>query len=480
MKQNNIYKREKTFMEKTTKRNSFKGSLGFVLAAAGSAVGLGNIWRFPYLAAKDGGGLFLAMYIILALTFGFALLTTEIAIGRKTKQSPLTAYGKIKKKWKWLGIVACLVPVIILPYYCVIGGWVIKYFTMYLTGSGTSTAQDGYFTSFITSQYEPIILLVIFLLATAFVIFRGVNKGIENLSKVLMPILIFLVIVIAVFSLTLSHTDNGVTRTGLEGLKVYLVPDLSNITLKNFFTTLLDAMGQLFFSLSVAMGIMIAYGSYVPDEADLGKSINQIEIFDTVVAFLAGIMIIPAVFTFSGTEGLAASGPGLMFVALPNVFSQMGWAGNVVGCLFFAMVLFAALTSSVSVMEAIISSLMDQFGWSRKKAVIIETSVTLIAGVIVCLGYNLLYFEATLPNGSTAQILDIMDYISNNILMPIVAIGTCILIGWIAKPKTVIDEVEKTGKTMGRKALYVVMIKFIAPIMLIVLFLKSVGVLTVI
>ena len=468
-------------MEKETKRNSFKGSIGFVLAAAGSAVGLGNIWRFPYLAAKDGGGLFLAMYIILALTFGFALLTTEIAIGRKTKQSPLTAYGKIKKKWKWLGVIACLVPVIILPYYCAIGGWVIKYFLMYLTGNGATTAKEGYFTSFITSSVEPIVLLVIFLLATAFVIFRGVNKGIESFSKILMPVLILLVVIIAVFSLTLSHTDaNGITRTGLQGLKVYLVPDLSNITVKSFFTTLLDAMGQLFFSLSVAMGIMIAYGSYVPDDSDLGKSINQIEIFDTVVAFLAGVMIIPAVFTFSGTDGLQASGPGLMFVSLPNVFAQMGWFGNIVGCLFFAMVLFAALTSSVSVMEAIISSLMDQFKWSRKKAVIIETSIALVAGVIVCLGYNLFYFEATLPNGSTAQILDIMDYISNNIFMPIVAIGTCILIGWIAKPKTVIDEVEKTGKKMGRKVLYIVMIKFIAPAMLILLFLKSVGILTVI
>lgn len=468
-------------MEKEAKRNSFKGSIGFVLAAAGSAVGLGNIWRFPYLAAKDGGGLFLAMYIILALTFGFTLLTTEIAIGRKTKQSPLTAYGKIKKKWKWLGVIACLVPIMILPYYCVIGGWVLKYFIMYLTGGGTTTAQDGYFSGFISGNVEPIILLVVFLLATAFVVFKGVNKGIENFSKVLMPILIVLVIVIAVFSLTLSHTDgSGVTRTGLQGLKIYLVPDFANITLKSFFTTLLDAMGQLFFSLSVAMGIMIAYGSYVPDEADLGKSINQIEIFDTVVAFLAGVMIIPAVFTFSGTDGLAASGPGLMFISLPNVFSQMGWMGNIVGCLFFAMVLFAALTSSVSVMEAIISSLMDQFNWSRKKAVIIETIVALVAGVLVCLGYNLLYFEAKLPNGGTAQILDIMDYISNNILMPIVAIGTCFLIGWIAKPKTVIDEVEKTGKQMGRKVLYTVMIKFITPALLIVLFLKSVGILTVI
>lgn len=466
-------------MEKETKRNSFKGSIGFVLAAAGSAVGLGNIWRFPYLAAKDGGGLFLAMYIILALTFGFTLLTTEIAIGRKTKQSPLTAYEKIKKKWKWLGVISCLVPVIIMPYYCAIGGWVLKYFLVYLTGNGATAAEDGYFTSFISSNVEPIIMLVIFLVATAIVIFRGVNKGIESFSKILMPALILLVVIIAIFSLTISHTDaNGVTRTGLEGLKVYVVPDLSNLTVKSFFSILLDAMGQLFFSLSVAMGIMIAYGSYVPDDADLGKSINQIEIFDTVVAFLAGVMIIPAVYTFSGTEGMSASGPSLMFVSLPKVFSAMGSMGNVVGCLFFAMVLFAALTSAVSVMEAVVSSFMDEFKISRPKAATIETVIALIVGVVVCLGYNMLYFEAKLPNGATAQILDIMDYISNNILMPIVAIGTCILIGWIAKPKTVIDEVEKTGKKMGRKILYVAMIKVIAPIMLIVLFLKSVGILT--
>lgn len=468
-------------MDTQTKRNSFKGSLGFVLAAAGSAVGLGNIWRFPYLAAKDGGGMFLVIYIILALTFGFTLLITEIAIGRKTKQSPLTAYGKLNKKWKGLGVIACLVPIIILPYYCAIGGWVLKYFLVYLTGNGSSAAQDGYFTSFISGNYEPIIMLLIFLFATAFVIFRGVNKGIESFSKILMPILILLVVVIAVFSLTISHTDeNGVTRTGLQGLMVYIVPNFEGMTIKSFFSVLLDAMGQLFFSLSVAMGIMIAYGSYVSDKADLKKSINQIEIFDTAVAFLAGVMIIPAVFTFAGVEGMEASGPSLMFVSLPKVFAAMGSIGNVVGCLFFAMVLFAALTSSVSVMEAIVSSFMDKFKFSRVKAASLETAIAIAAGIVVCLGYNILYFEMPLPNGTTAQILDIMDYISNNFFMPLVAIGTCILIGWVVKPKTVIDEVEKNGEKMGRKRLYIVMIKYIALIMLVILFLKSIGVLTII
>ena len=457
-------------------RNSFLGTIGFVLAAAGSAVGLGNIWRFPYLAAKDGGGLFLVIYLVLALTFGFTLLSTEIAIGRKTKQSPLTAYGKIHKNWKPLGVIACIVPVIILPYYCAIGGWVLKYFIAYLTGNGMAAAEDGYFTGFITSDIEPLIMMFLFLFAVAFIIFRGVNKGIEASSQIIMPVLLLLVVIIAVFSLTIKHTGaDGVTRTGLEGFKVYVVPNFDGLTVKGFFSVLVDAMGQLFFSLSVAMGIMVAYGSYVKDDANLTRSINQIEIFDTAVAFLAGVMIIPAVFTFMGTEGMQASGPSLMFVSLPKVFAAMGKIGNIVGCLFFAMVLFAAVTSAMSVMEAVVSSFMDQFHISRTKAACAEGIIALIAGIVVCLGYNVLYFEVTLPNGAVAQILDIMDYISNNLLMPVVAIGTCILIGWVAKPKTIIDEVEKSGGKFGRKWLYIPMIKVIAPILLIILLLKSAG-----
>lgn len=468
-------------MKKEKNRNSFSGSLGFVLAAAGSAVGLGNIWRFPYLAAKDGGGLFLALYLVLALTFGFTLLTTEIAIGRKTKQSPLTAYKKLEPRWGFLGVIASLIPVIIMPYYCVIGGWVVKYFIAYLTGDGSSAATDGYFTEYITREVQPVVLMIIFLLVVAFIIFRGVNKGIESFSKVLMPILLLLVVGISIFSVTIDYTDaSGVTRTGLDGFKIYVIPDLKGLTVKGFFTILVDAMGQLFFSLSVAMGIMIAYGSYVKDDANLGKSINQIEIFDTIVAFLAGVMIIPAVYTFMGREGMAASGPSLMFESLPKVFASMGKVGNIVGCLFFAMVLFAALTSAVSVMEAVVASIMDKFHISRIKAAAIETVIALAGGIFVCLGYNKLYFDITLPNGAHAQILDIMDYISNNCLMPLVAIGTCIVIGWIVKPAVVIEEVEKSGYKFGRRKLYIVMIRYIAPILLVILLLKSLGILTVI
>jgi NSS family neurotransmitter:Na+ symporter len=454
------------------KRDTFTGTLGFILAAAGSAVGLGNIWRFPYLAAKDGGGLFLVIYLILALTFGFTLLMSEVVIGRKTKQSALTAYGVINSKFKWLGGIATIVPFLILPYYCVIGGWVLKYFIVFITGHGAEAATDGFFGGFITGEIEPVIMLAVFLAATMFVVIRGVNGGIEKMSKVLMPILLVLVIGIAVFALTIRSGD----RTGLQGLKILVIPTLEGKSLSDVFTVVLDAMGQLFYSVSVAMGIMITYGSYLKDDDNIVKGVNRIELFDTLVAFLAGVMVIPTVFVFMGTEGMAASGPGLMFEALPKTFSSMGVAGNVVGTLFFAMVLFAALTSSVSILEAVVSSIMDKFTISRTKAVVIETVAALVLGIIVCFGYNLLYFEFKLPNGSTAQVLDIMDYVSNNILMPVLAIGTCILIGWFAKPDLIISEATKNGEKFGRKTLYIVMVKFVAPILLLLLLLKSLGI----
>lgn len=470
-------------MSENQSRGSFTGSLGFVLAAAGSAVGLGNIWRFPYLAAKDGGGIFLLCYLLLALTFGFTLLITEISIGRKTGQSPLTAYRSIHPKLGWAGPIACLIPLLILPYYCVIGGWVLKYLFVYLTGSGMAAVSDTYFTGFITSQWSPILWFLVFLGATTFVVYKGVDKGIEKLSTVLMPVLLVLILGIAVFSLFLKFTDDsGVTRTGMEGFLVYVIPNFDGMTLKQFLVVLTDAMGQLFYSISVAMGIMITYGSYVKKETDLNKSVNQIELFDTIVAFLAGMMIIPAVYTFMGREGMSASGPALMFAALPKVFGEMGSViGTVVGALFFLTVAFAALTSSVSIMEAIVSCAMDQFRWDRKKATILVALSGLILGTIVCLGYNVFYFEAILPNtpaGKNAQILDIMDYISNYVLMPVVSIATCIFVGWVVKPKTIIAEVTRNGESFGREKLYVVMVKFVTPVLLFFLLLQALGVIT--
>ena len=461
------------------KRNKFSGSIGFVLAAAGSAVGLGNIWRFPNLAAKNGGGLFLVVYLILALSFGFTLLITEVSIGRKTNQSSLTAYGKLNKKFGWLGVFSAIVPFLILPYYCIVGGWVLKYAVVFITGNGTKAAQDGYFVEFISDPKVTIAFDFIFLLATCFVIYRGVNKGIESLSKILMPVLLVIVVGIAIFSLTIKNEETGVT--GLEGLKYYVVPNVEGFKLSDYCRVIMDAMGQLFYSISVAMGIMVTYGSYFKKEDNLIKSVNRIEIFDTIVAFLAGVMIIPAVYVFMGKEGMTG-GAGLVFMVIPKVFQSMGGIGQFVGALFFLMVLFAALTSSISVLEAVVSGMIDKFGTSRKKAVISEGIIALIIGIIICFGYkakSIFYMEVDLPNGAKGQqLLDVVDYLANNIFMPVVAIGTCILIGWVVKPKTVIDEASINGAKFGRKKLFTAMITVIAPLLLTLLLLISLGVIS--
>lgn len=464
-------------METQTKqRNTFTSSIGFVLAAAGSAVGLGNIWRFPYLAAKDGGGLFLLVYLVLALTFGFALLITEVAIGRKTQESPLTAYSRINSKWGFLGIFSFVVPFLIYPYYCVIGGWVMKYMFCYLAFQGEVTVADGFFGAFHTAQWQPIFYCALFAILCFIIVYKGVEHGIERYSKILMPILFVIVVFIAFYALFISYTDeNGVTRTGLQGAAIYFIPSFKGITFKGFLMVILDAMGQLFYSLSIAMGIMIAYGSYMRKDENLAKSINKIEIFDTGIAILAGMMIIPAIFVFSGKKGMTA-GPSLMFITLPKVFNSLGKFGEFIGLIFFVMVMFAALTSAVSILEAITSSMMDKFKWSRKKSCVIMAASTFIISIIVCLGYNVFYFDLKLPNGGIAQILDVLDYASMNVLMPILSILTCILIGWIAKPKTTIDEITLNGEDFKRKGLYVVMIKFVAPILLFILLLTGIGI----
>lgn len=457
------------------KHIGFSGSLGFVLSAAGSAVGVGNLWRFPYLAAQDGGGLFLVVYLLLVLTFGFTLLTTDIALGRRTKQNALQAFGSIRPKWAFLGKLTFLVPALIMTYYSVIGGWVLRYMLVYVTGQGSLAAQDGFFTSFITSTAGPIACMLAFLAITAFIVYSGVEKGIERFSKFIMPGLILLILGIALFSLTLTHTDaNGNTRTGLQGLSVYLIPNLSGLTFSSFLKVLLDAMSQLFFSLSVSMGIMITYGSYVKKEVNLNRAINHIELFDTGVAFLAGMMIIPAVYVFSGTEGMS-SGPSLMFISLPKVFDAMGSIGIFVGLLFFVMTTFAALTSSVSIMETLVANCMQIFHASRKKVSLIICVLSAIASIVVCLGYNVFYFELTLPNGAVGQLLDVMDYISNSFLMPLISLLTCIFVGWVIGPKWIHEEMEYGGYTFHRKKLYTVMIRFIAPAIMAVLFLQSFG-----
>lgn len=453
----------------------FTGQLGFIFAAAGSAVGVGNLWRFPYLAAKDGGGVFLIIYLILIFTVGFALLTTDLAIGRKTSKSAIYAYQSMNPKWKFLGIFTFFVPVIIMTYYAVIGGWILNYIKYFLTGQVSLAADDACFSNFISSN-TSVYASLIFMVLTALIVFGGVEKGIERVSKIIMPVLLVMVFGIAIFSLTLkSSGDSGEVRTGLEGLAVYLKPDFTGMTLGRFLQIALDAMSQLFFSLSVSMGIMITYGSYVKKDVDLAKSVSVIESMDTFVALLAGVMIIPAVYVFLGVDGMSA-GPGLMFISLPKVFFQMGTAGRLIGLVFFILAGFAALTSCISVLESIVANTIEMLGTNRKSTTLVLSVVYLIATAVIALGYSKFYVEVSLPNGSTGQLLDIMDYISNSFMMPLIALLSSIFIGWIMKPEWIIEEVEHGGKKFSRKKLFVVMTKYFLPIIMFILFLISTGI----
>ena len=458
-------------------KNNFTSSLGFVLTAAGSAVGVGNIWRFPYLAAKDGGGLFLVIYFLLVLTFGSTLLITDIAIGRKTGRHAWYAFESIDNRWGFLGKFTFLVPAIIMTYYSVIGGWILKYAVSYIAGQHVAIAEDGYFTSFISDKVSPIFFMCIFLAITAFIVYSGVEKGVEKFSKYVMPALLLIVIGIAVYSLTLKHTDAaGITRTGLEGFAIYVKPDMEGMTFSRFLGILLDAMSQLFFSLSVSMGIMITYGSYVKKDVNLNKTIASVQIFDSAVAFIAGMMIIPAIYVFSGTDGMA-SGPSLMFVSLPKVFESMGPFGNVIAIVFFIMMIFAALTSCISIMETLVATNVHLFRTTRKKASVVIGVISLAAAVVICLGYNVFYFELALPNGSTGQLLDVMDYVSNSFLMPAISFLTAIFVGWVIKPDWIAEEMRIGAEKFTLEKIYKFMIRFVVPVIMAVLFLQSTGIL---
>ncbi len=438
-------------------RSSFTGKLGFVLAAAGSAVGLGNIWRFPYLAAKYGGGIFLLVYIILAVTFGFALMIGEIAIGRKTGLSAIGAFKKLDKRFGFIGYLAAIIPAIILPYYSVIGGWVTKYLVTFVSGGAHEAAADTFFTNFISQPVAPIGWFLLYIGLTALVVLFGVEKGIEKVSKVMMPVLVVLSVFIAIYSMFMPGA--------MQGVLYYITPDFSKFSV----TTVLAAMGQLFYSMSLAMGIMITYGSYMKKEVNLESSVTQIEIFDTGIAFLAGLMIIPAVFTFSGgTPEALGAGPGLMFATLPKVFETM-FGGTVIGALFFLLVLFAALTSSISLMETVVSIVCDKFKVGRKVSCLIVFILSVLIGLPSALGYGALADVTVIG----MAFLDFFDFISNSVLMPIVALLTCIFIGYVIKPQAIAEEVELSGK-FKRKALFSFVIKYLAPICIVLILVSSV------
>ncbi len=438
-------------------RASWSGKWAFILAAAASAIGLGNLWRFPYLAAKYGGGVFLLTYVVLVLTFGFTLMILEVAIGRKTGQSAIGAFRHFGKKYAFIGIFSSAIPFIIVPYYCVIGGWVLKYAGAYLTDGPAALADGGtYFTSFITGGGESFIWMAAFLIIVFGIVALGVKNGIERANRVLMPVLIVMTVGISLYELTMPGA--------IDGLLYYVTPDFSKFSVQ----LVVAALGQMFYSLSLAMGIMITYGSYMQKKDDLEQSVRRIEIFDTGYAFLAGLMIVPAAFVAMGSAEAVASksGPSLMFIILPEVFQQMGPVATIMGFLFFLLVVFAALTSAISLTETCVSIVQDATHLTRKKSLGVAVAFIAVVAVVVNMGYSQLAVIEPLGPGST--ILDFLDFISNSVMMPIAALMACVFVGWIIKPAAIVDEVKSSSAFKAEK-LFTVMVKYIAPVLLVVI-----------
>lgn len=446
---------------KKHKRSTFSGKLGFVLSAAGASVGLGNIWRFPYLAAKYGGGIFLLVYIILALTFGYTLIMAETSLGRMTRKSPVGAFESFGNS-RFISIggwINATIPILIVPYYSVIGGWVIKYLIEYFAGHSKTLAGDAYFTTFISNGWSTEICFIIFTLFTLGIIYAGVRNGIERVSKFMMPILIVLSLIIAVYS---------VTRPGaIEGVKYFLVPNFDHFS----WMTVVSAMGQMFYSLSIAMGILITFGSYMKRNVSIEDSTRNVEFFDTAIAIMAGLMIIPAVFAFSGGDPDALqSGPSLMFITLPKMFDSMGLS-TVVGILFFTLVLFAALTSSIALTESAVSTFEDEFGWHRKKSTVILGFIMIALGSLSCFGYGPLSWVKIIG----MQFLDFFDFLTNSVMMPIAAFATCILVSKVIGLKTVEAEVLRGESTFRRRKIFNFMIKYLCPIFAVIILLSSIA-----
>ena len=448
-------------MNQHKKRSSFSGKIGFVLSAAGASVGLGNIWRFPYLAAKYGGGIFLIVYIFLAMTFGYTMIIAETALGRMTKKSPVGAYDSFGKS-KWLslgGWINAIIPILIVPYYSVIGGWVIKYLAEYLGGQTQLVAQDGYFGEFISNGLSPEICFIIFSVIVIAIIYAGVQNGIERVSKFMMPILVVLSVIIAVYS---------VTRPGaFEGVKYFLVPNVKNFS----WMTVVTAMGQMFYSLSIAMGILVTFGSYMRKETEIEAATEQVEIFDTAIAIMAGLMIIPAVFAFSGGDAATLqAGPSLMFITIPKVFASMGF-GTLTGVMFFVLVLFAALTSSIALTESAVSTFEDEFKWSRKKSTTIIGLIIVSLGTLSALGYGPLA-EVTIIG---MQFLDFFDFLTNTVMMPIAAIATCLLVSRVIGVEKIEAEVTADGAPFKRKKIFAFMIRFLCPVFAAIILISSIA-----
>ena len=444
-----------------SKRGSFTGKLGYVLAAAGASVGLGNIWRFPYLAAKYGGGIFLLVYILLAVTFGYTMIIAETVIGRTTQKSPVGAFRHFSESAasRFGGWINAIIPALIVPYYSVIGGWVCKYLFSFMTRDLKEIASDSFFTDFITDGAASEFWFIVFAAMVLLIICMGVENGIERVSRLMMPVLVVLALVIAVYSMT---------RPGaLAGVRYFLIPDISHFS----WMTVVSAMEQMFYSLSIAMGILITFGSYMKKDVEIETSTFQVEIFDTAIAILAGLMIIPAVFAFSGGDPSALNkGPSLMFVTMPKILADMH-GGRLIGILFFLLVLFAALTSAIALAESVVSTLTDELKWSRGKTVAVLAGIMLVLGTLSCLGYGPLAAVTIIGK----QFLDFFDFITNAVMMPTAAVLICMLVNRYIGLARVEEEVAGAGHPFKRKKVFNIMIRYVCPLFCIIILLSSIA-----
>lgn len=436
------------------KKNGFTSGIGFVLAAAGSAVGLGNLWGFPYKTAENGGAAFVLIYIACVLLIGFFTMMSEIFIGKRAQANAVTAYKKISKNFGWFGLVAVMIPAFIICYYAVLGGWTTKYAVNSFNGNA------GIISTFSVNTWEVILFTMVFLLLAVLIIIGGVEKGIEKMSKILMPMLFLIIVGIVIYSLSLG---SGVK----EGLAFFLKPDFSTLNAK----TVLTAMGQAFYSLSLGMGIMISYGSYTGNEISLTKSCTMICIFDTIVALLAGLAIFPAVAHFDPELLGSSKGVVLVFIILPEVFESLGTAGKFLSFAFFVMVTIAAITSVVSLIEVVTQFAIQKYRISRKRAALVVGVIGFLVSIPIGISLgHVAILEESGPALFGLDWLTFFDEVTNTVLMPVCALFACLCAGWILKPERVIREIEESGTVMHPflKRSYAFMIRYITPLLILI------------
>ncbi|HYE82386.1 MAG TPA: sodium-dependent transporter [Clostridia bacterium] len=441
-------------------RGQWASAIGFVMAAAGAAVGLGNVWKFPYLASKFGGGTFLFAYIIMMLILGIPILVTEIILGRRGKLNPVGTYAKLSngsKWWKFVGFVAVSVNFIVLSYYSVVGGWITNYMFKYITG-GIKGDIPGYFVGFITNPLTPLLWHAIFMGVTIFIVVRGISGGIERASKVLMPALFILFLVLVVRVVTLPGAAKGIAY--------YLTPDFSKLT----GVTFLMAMGQIFFSLNIGAGCTMTYASYLSEDENIPKMSAVVPAMDFMAAFLAGMIVIPSVFAF-GLD--PAAGPPLLFITMPHVFTQMP-LGTLFGLMFFVLMLFAALTSSISMLEVNVSFLVDHYKRDRLKSAIWAGIIIFLVGVPSSLGQGVFsWFKI-----GGLDFLSAADFLASYMMMPFGAFMMCIFVARRFGIDEAVKEATNNGKiAFGLKNVWAFLIRYIVPVIIILVFLSSTGIL---